>query len=448
MEDNIQNIEVSITDLFLNNSNPRFNPVEDQVEAFEAMILDQKDKLVSLAEHIVENGLNPLEKILVSEINGKYVVQEGNRRVAVLKFLNNPNLITADKKIRDKFIVLSSKVDISIFKKIPCVLSNDSQYNNKWVSLKHTGENGGAGIVKWDAQQTERFKSLINTKRQFFLEELICRDDIPSDIRDKLSQVKKTNFDRIVQDPDMRKFLGISYSEGKYSLDEEFITPQLKLVLQDLVDDMSVGKIYQKRDRQEYIRELRERLENTDYVNYQDTDNEHNNKKQSFYEKINKEGDNFNNNFTKRRQGYFQNRKCLIPSNTNIPIQNPRIKKIYKELKELELSLFPNAIAVLFRVFVELSIDNYLKEKRISIKQDAKLSQKVSAVKDYFISNNIMHKNELHSVEMMISQPTESKSIRTFHQFVHNSQVTPSVDDLKNSWDDLSSFVRALWENI
>ena len=181
-----------------------------------------------------------------------------------------------------------------------------------------------------DAQQTERFKSLINTKRQFFLEELICRDDIPSDIRDKLSQVKKTNFDRIVQDPDMRKFLGISYSEGKYSLDEEFITPQLKLVLQDLVDDMSVGKIYQKRDRQEYIRELRERLENTDYVNYQDTDNEHNNKKQSFYEKINKEGDNFNNNFTKRRQGYFQNRKCLIPSNTNIPIQNPRIKKSTK----------------------------------------------------------------------------------------------------------------------
>ena len=98
MGESIQNIEVSIADLFINNSNPRFNPVEDQVEAFEAMILDQKDKLVSLAEHIVENGLNPLEKILVSEINGKYVVQEGNRRIAALNFLNNPNLITADKK--------------------------------------------------------------------------------------------------------------------------------------------------------------------------------------------------------------------------------------------------------------------------------------------------------------------------------------------------------------
>ena len=57
--------QVKIADLLLNTSNPRFNPVKHQTETILAMVEDQQGKLVTLAAHIIENGLNPTDIILV-----------------------------------------------------------------------------------------------------------------------------------------------------------------------------------------------------------------------------------------------------------------------------------------------------------------------------------------------------------------------------------------------
>jgi hypothetical protein len=57
--------EINISDLFLNPENPRFDPVKYQTETVNAMLEDQKEKMVNLAKHIMKFGLNPTDITLV-----------------------------------------------------------------------------------------------------------------------------------------------------------------------------------------------------------------------------------------------------------------------------------------------------------------------------------------------------------------------------------------------
>jgi hypothetical protein len=63
--------EIKISDLLLNSENPRFDPVKHQTEAIRAMLEDQKDKLITLAMHIIEFGLNPTDIPLITPFNEK-----------------------------------------------------------------------------------------------------------------------------------------------------------------------------------------------------------------------------------------------------------------------------------------------------------------------------------------------------------------------------------------
>ena len=102
---------IKLTSLFVNTENYRFEPLSSQKEAIDKMIEDQGDKLYSLVDDIVTNGLSPVDLIIVTpnEDSNKYVVLEGNRRITSLKLLNNPTLID-DKysPLRKKFQKLVS----------------------------------------------------------------------------------------------------------------------------------------------------------------------------------------------------------------------------------------------------------------------------------------------------------------------------------------------------
>ena len=85
---------LKIDQLELDVVNPRISAATDQHEAMQRIIYDQDG---NLAESIVENGLNPMDRLLVMKSdsgNGKSTVLEGNRRALVLKILKNPNVLT------------------------------------------------------------------------------------------------------------------------------------------------------------------------------------------------------------------------------------------------------------------------------------------------------------------------------------------------------------------
>jgi len=122
---------LDITLLMVNTENPRFEMVGNQREAIALMFNNQKEKLVKLAQDIIDNGVNPSDLIIVTphaKYDGKYNVLEGNRRVTALKLLNNPDLIPEKKKnILNKFRNLSKQFKANPITKLNCVIFSDEK---------------------------------------------------------------------------------------------------------------------------------------------------------------------------------------------------------------------------------------------------------------------------------------------------------------------------------
>lgn len=459
---------IKVTDLLLNPSNPRFNPVKHQTETISAMVEDQQSKLVSLAEHIMDYGLNPTDIILVRPYQRQWLVLEGNRRVTALKLANEPELVPNQfSKLKREFQKLNAVLDKDILENIPCVIIEDNDLSNEWIRLKHTGENDGAGTVRWDGQQTSRFStqtSGIADTRIIFLDELKALDDIPTAYKESFSNIKKTNFDRLMGDPDVRALLGITNEDGKLTLTDG-VNQYLLEVLYDLsIADLSVGNIYYKSDRQKYIDEIKVRVEQRKNGNAQPLQDKleesHGEKQYNSASLNNNRGKTVNVPEVNgnpsiqtleqvkagRGKSYPINRKTLVPSQHKLTISHGRIVKIFNELKSLDIETYPNAVAVLFRVFIELSSDCYISQNHISsVNADSKLGQKVEAIAVDMESKSIMNRNELRAARQLSSSQTQNNSVKTFHSYVHNKDITPSATDLKSAWDDLWMFIECMW---
>ncbi|MBR0414618.1 MAG: hypothetical protein IJI67_06080, partial [Clostridia bacterium] len=92
----MQYSKLPIDKILLSCDNPRLEQSFNEIESIINMINDQHEKLVVLAKDIIDNGLSPIDSIAVIPLednNGFYEVCEGNRRICVLKILQNPTLI-------------------------------------------------------------------------------------------------------------------------------------------------------------------------------------------------------------------------------------------------------------------------------------------------------------------------------------------------------------------
>ena len=446
--------QLRITDLLLNVNNPRFNPVEHQLEAVHAMIEDQGEKLVELAKHIATHGLSPMEIILVQPFGGYWIIREGNRRVTALKLINEPELVPETKaKLKKEFISLSLDIEDSLLRNIPCVIVTNEEIINEWIRLKHTGENKGIGTVSWDAQQTSRFATQISGKsdpRTQLFESLRMNEDIPHTLRGNFSAIKKTNYDRLLGDPQVRKLLGVETKNGEYYL-AKGVNAYLLTILSDLTaGDFSVGKIYSKSDRETYLKEVNERVAQNDIaIAPSPVSNIHTSVTPAHTPEgpsipLDKQVPEVGGKAGKKN--YPINRKYLIPAQHKLTIMHARVLKIFNELKVLDCEQYPNAVSVLFRVFIELSCDCYIESRKISeVNVDSKFGKKITAVADDIENKKLMSKNDLHIVRKMTSDQTQNQSVRTFHSYVHNKSVTPVASELKAAWDDLWTFIEMMW---
>lgn len=119
-----------------------------------------------------------------------------------------------------------------------------------------------------------------------------------------------------------------------------------------------------------------------------------------------------------------------------------RHRAIWEELQyKLELSEAPNAISVLLRVLLELSIDNYLKrQKPIGVFETDKLSRKAAKVATDLEARGKIEK-KYHSAIAKLQQGEEIVSIDTLNRYVHSPNFSVSPDHLKMLWGTLADFI-------
>lgn len=95
--------QIPVTRLNLDTKNPRHPEQDSQREILQWMTQGTGrigEKLLILAADIAANGLNPAERVMVSIDKTKsdeYIVIEGNRRVAAIKLINNPDLVSSER---------------------------------------------------------------------------------------------------------------------------------------------------------------------------------------------------------------------------------------------------------------------------------------------------------------------------------------------------------------
>lgn len=443
--------KLKVTNLLLSSNNPRFDSVNNQREALEMMVTELGEKLLSLANDIVGFGINPSELAIVVK-EGKqnnYKVLEGNRRLAALKLLSTPEMFRAPhKNFTNKLIKISKSWNKNKIKDMQCVVFSNEDDANRWIELKHTGENKGRGVVPWDAQQSARFNSMIEKKESVGLQVIDFLKNCCGDEIDKISKkISITNLERLLTDKNVQSVLGIQIKDG--ILETSLLRDEIKKGLLKIAKDIASKKvkvvhIYTKDDRKKYIETFKPGLDIPDSKKQAENVWQLTSLDQPGKGKRKK---------TKTNISFPLDRHALIPRNCILSIKEAKLNNIYTELKNINIDEYTNAVAVLFRVFLELSVNSFvdkynLPKRNTRTSKALSLRVKLNNVEQYMESQGMASKDESKGLRVIAKGKDSLYSVDTFNDYVHNRHFSPAAKDLKTNWDNIQVFITKLWSNI
>ncbi len=444
---------IKLGDLQVNTENYRFDSVSSVRVAIDKMIEDQGENLFNLAESIVNRGLNPNDSIIVTpaeDVKNKYIVLEGNRRVVALKILNNPELIEGvdNTSLRKKFKQLNERSTYTLNSEIECESYNDPKEADYWIAVKHGFAKPGVSTDQWNSLQKQRFEEINSGKSSMTLQVMNFINKskhIPSSIKTNASKISSTNLSRLIEDPNVRSFLGLELNNGNLlsKVAEKEVAKGLTKIVKDiLTSEFKVKKIYDREARKKYIEGISV-ADRPDTFTLASKPWEINTIKAA------------SNISTSKAKGKVmpKDRKKLIPKSCVLSIENNKINAIYHELRDLEVSKFTNATAVLLRVFVELSLDAYIERHKLTkavtaAKSGFSLQNKVVVVAKHLEDKNLADAAICKGMRAATKDDHSILGIDTWHAYVHSLRFRPNEDSLKLTWDNISDFMIILWNNL
>ncbi|MFB4280731.1 hypothetical protein ACBJ59_35960 [Nonomuraea sp. MTCD27] len=271
--------DLPISSLLLDVKNPRHREVASQEEAIRALLGHQPIKLYNLAVHIIENGLSPIDGLVVLRQGTEYTVLEGNRRVAALKLLLKPAICPLPR-YRNLFTELAKRASLPTVLRVKVVDSREEAM--PWLEVRHGGELDGAGTVRWSTGQrtrafaaagTQEYKALAVLDWVFEKAEAGANETL-FQLAENIFDSKITTFGRLVGDPEFRAYCGFDLVGHDMHLtqSDSAVLVRLNQVLLDLAGDLTVSALKLKDQRKEYVRTLAERLgESVDSPSTDDT---------------------------------------------------------------------------------------------------------------------------------------------------------------------------------
>jgi hypothetical protein len=220
---NYQKENIPIECLLPDIENARHGEQDDQNAALKWMASGKdRAKVMKLAQSIATYGPSPSElPIVIPAGDGQkklYIVVEGNRRMAILKMLRDPEKCP-DERARKKFRKLRQDTKLSLPDEMECVVFPDLQTAAYWIELRHLGEQGGAGTVPWGAKETEYFARRIGRRGRYNtgMQLLEYATEKGLITQEESNRVPITNVTRLINSPDVRREIGLHLCKGKLS---------------------------------------------------------------------------------------------------------------------------------------------------------------------------------------------------------------------------------------
>lgn len=419
---------VSIADLRLDGLNPRLEPTSGEREIIAALIAEQGDKLLNLADDIATHGLSPIDGVLVIQgPKSSYIVVEGNRRVAALKLLANPNL-TDRPAFADRFRAIATGRTPPT--SVPIVLAPSRTDAKHWQDLRHAGEMEGRGTVRWNAEAVQRFRRtpgndadrgirFAEAIQKAFPANPSLQDDLKTVRRDRI-----TTLGRLAKDPTYRDRAGIQITDAGLVVHhpEEAIERGIARVLRDLATTHGVTEMKTKPMRREYLASISDDLP-----------------AEATYSAVGKTLASpavlAPPPITTRSGRPIKPPKSLFAGVSAANV-GPRVQSILRELQLLDIEKNPNSAAVLTRVLLELVVTAVV-EKNGWPKGNLRAMVKTCLHK---VDPTGSH-DRFQRVRIGLDDGTSLLAIASIQAMVHNPDVWPAPVDLRAIASGYTPFV-------
>lgn len=459
--------KVSITNLFLDTRNPRV-PMQQillsQQQLIEELVLN--DDVYGLAKSIVEMGYFPDERLIVVIEQGKDVVVEGNRRLAALKLLANPDLAPAAKIAAFKTLAKTANTADIAFAKVIIAPSREDAY--VLLLNKHTQ----TSIVKWSLiQQARFFRSMlmggmspadISKKYSISLSQIAdfiqmlemydiaCNLELPKKLKEKVCDSRNfpaSTLQRLYQRAPVQKFLGIEFDANK-KLIGKIDKDEFKKGYSRIIEEIASGTVDS--------RIVGDNKKIDDYlISIADSKPNHASKGRFTSDDL-VEGPSTVIPVAVKLSAHTHQRtsRAIVPSNFKCTAKSVRIKDVFTELRKLHVAEHKNSVAILLRVLLDMSLSHYMEKTHtlpiLLEKRKSELAKKNQLLpKDwaptmhqmlaYILEDRAL--NMLPSAHKAIQRLISSKdSIYTedlLNDFVHNKLVMPDETSLRLFWEHL-----------
>jgi len=423
---------IPIGRLLLDTGNPRHEPVKTQREAILSLIATERQKLVVLANDIVEHGISPIDLLLVIKKDQKnYTVVEGNRRLAAMRMINNPDL--ADGTVIEtqmRRVAASGAAP----KSVECAVVESPDDAEHWMELRHGGEAGGAAVVRWNTLAANRFSHKPGSqaaKAITFLEAVddgFPENDVMKDLVTQVASKRLTTLGRLVSDPTFRSRAGMTDSNGSptFSFPADALQELFEYILGDLAADVGVSQLKSKEQRAEY-------LSGTPKP-----------KKSAALPTPKPLGAAPAPKPTKRRTRRRSSKPGKPFRDLDLGNIDTKTQAILGELRKLDVDKSPNTVAILTRVILEFTVDQFVKSKKLKQEQDLKgrVRQCLGRV------DPTGKAQEYQGVRAGLTDGHSVYAVKTLHGFVHNPHFHADGNTVRSIASNLEPFLQALNDGL
>lgn len=420
---------ISLTALRVNRANDRHGELENETAAIAWLFNSRETHMRNLARDIVAQG-QVFERPLVSPEGDHYIVFDGNRRVTCLKLLADPRR-APNAELQAFFVELRGKWVGAFPSEIPCDVEADRERIDEILFRRHTGTQSGVGQSTWDDRMKSNFISRTGQGGGVNL-----ADEIEKRLRaaGMLPQKKipRSTLNRLLSAEPFRNRVGVTVAKGRFDFthDEAAALRAMARVADDLASKRLVlGDIWDVDGKRGYLDRL-----DLEGVLPTVRDAVSRTKRTATAGKL------------ARHQSRVQpsQRSTLIPQTDyglSWPGRLQRHHEIWDELQfRLELTRHPNAISVLFRVLLELSIQNYIDQTSLEVSEGDKLAGRLIKVGKHLRIQGKLSDKQV-GVITKFQHLDQLVSADTLNRYVHSPSFAPSPQHLTSMWDSLSEVV-------
>lgn len=423
--------KLPLDSLIVNPANDRHGELQNETAAIAQLFAVQEHHMRNLAKDLVAKG-ELFEPPLVFPSGDKYVVADGNRRTTCLKLLAAPRRAPT-VELQQFFADCRKNWQGAFPDKIECRVESDRDRVDDILFRRHTGVQGGIGQSTWNDRMKTNF--VIRTGKGGGL-------NVADEIEKRLKEAKqlparkipRSNLNRLLSSESLRNRLGISVRKGKLDIirDEAETLAALHRVTSDLANRVvTLDNIWDTESKLEYVDSLEAEGVLPKIARKPKP------RPQTTHAIVTPQ--------PSRAPPRPRAWPHLIPDvsyGVTWPAHLQRHRAIWEELQyKLHIGETPNAVSVLLRVLLELSIENYSKRRRLAgVSETDKLAVKAGKVAADLYAAGKIDKKYLGAITKL-KQGEEIVSLDTLNRYVHSPNFSVSPDHLRMLWATLADFI-------